>query len=93
MKFLTINRVVVLATPVFTTVAVAIAHLLLTRFGYHVSPDALVPVETTVAISAGGAALKWLHGYQKHEERQHELVLLKAGVPTMKTAPAKASTK
>ena len=68
-----INRVVVLATPIFTTLAVAISHLLLTRFGYHVSPDALVPVETTIAISAAAAAIKWLHGYQLHEKRQAEL--------------------
>ncbi len=75
MKFFTINRVVALATPLFTTLAVAIAHLALTRFGFHVSPDAIVPVETTVAVSAAGAALKWLHGYQKHEQRQAELAL------------------
>ncbi len=67
-----VNRVVALLTPVFTLASVAASQLVLTRFGFHVPPEALVPVETTVAVSAAGSALKWLHGHQKYEELVHD---------------------
>jgi hypothetical protein len=69
---MTVNRVVAVLTPVFTVASVAISQLVLTRFGFHVAPEALVPVETTVAVAAVGAALSWLHGHQKYEALVHD---------------------
>lgn len=69
---MTVNRVVAFLTPAFTIASVAVSQLALTRFGFHVSPEVLVPVETTVAASAAGAALKWLHGHQKYEQLVHD---------------------
>lgn len=68
-----VNRIIAFLTPVFTTAAVALSHLALTRLGFHISPDALVAVETTVAASAAGAALKWLHGHQRYESYLHDI--------------------
>jgi hypothetical protein len=89
-----LNRVVVLLTPLFTTAAVAVSHLALTRFGFHVSPNTLVAVETTVGGSAAAAALKWLHGHQKYEVLQHDLetLLMVQGYTPPATPPTQPAT-
>jgi hypothetical protein len=69
-----LNRIVVLATPVFSAVA-AVGTAWLAR---HVPglpaipPSDLIALEITGATAAGAAALKWLHGSQAAEKYAHE---------------------
>jgi len=66
-----LNRVVVLLTPLFTAAAAVGSAWLVKHFpGLPVpSQGELLGVELAGATAAGGAALKWLHGHQKYEDR------------------------
>lgn len=75
-----INRVVALATPLFSAAGAVGSAWLLKHFpGAPVpSPTELLGVEITVATSATAAAVKWLHGHQRYEADLHKTLL--AGV-------------
>lgn len=66
-----VNRLVALLTPVFAAAAAVGSAWLLEHFpGLPVPSTAeLTAVEALGATTAGGAALKWLHGHQAYERR------------------------
>ncbi|MFZ1925299.1 MAG: hypothetical protein WAU42_04050 [Solirubrobacteraceae bacterium] len=66
-----INRVVALATPVFSAVAAVGSAWAAKHFPGLPTPSTgqLLGVELAGATAATGAALKWLHGHQKYEAR------------------------
>src|SRR5579862_986678 len=74
------NRIVTILTPVFTAVAALGSGYIAKSTGLNVSPAELLAVETTVGVSAAGAAIKWLHGWSVFEQaEQHaQLVLAEA---------------
>src|ERR1700743_3106684 len=70
-RMIPINRLVALLTPVFAAAAVVGSAWLLKHFPGLPFPSTaeLTAVEALGATTAGAAALKWLHGHQKWEER------------------------
>jgi hypothetical protein len=86
-----VNRVVALLTPVFSAGAAVGSAWLLKHFPGLPAPSAgeILGVEVTVATSAAGAALKWLHGHQAYEQRlvQYAEVLKQGEVAVGKADP------
>lgn len=67
-----INRLVVLATPIFVGLAAALASWIAEHFPGAPALDTteLTAVMVLAAGSALTAAAQWLHGWQKHEKAQ-----------------------
>ena len=66
-----LNRVVTMATPIFAGVSGWIVEWCAKNLpgAPALSKSELTACFVTGAGAAGAAALKWLHGWQKHEER------------------------
>lgn len=89
-----VNRLVALLTPVFAAAAAVGSAWLLKHFpGLPVPSTAeLTAVEALGATTAGGAALKWLHGHQAREKRfdDAEIVTKQLFAPVTAAAPVLA---
>jgi hypothetical protein len=91
-----VNRLVALLTPVFSAAAAVGSAWLLKHFPGLPVPSTveLTAVEVLGATTAGGAALKWLHGHQAFEKRldeaERDAKLLAAHVTAAAPALAKA---
>ena len=69
------NRIVVLLTPLFAALAGAAASWLAENFpgSPQIDETQLTALIVAAATSALAMAAKWLHGWQKHEERRDKL--------------------
>jgi hypothetical protein len=74
------NRVVAVLTPlVFAPLAGTAAAWLAEHFpGVEIQQSSLQEIFIAGALIALAPAAQWLHGWQKHEAQQHELVLASA---------------
>lgn len=68
------NRIVVLLTPIFAALSGWIAQLITEHFpgAPNLNREELTAVFITGAVAAITAAVKWLEGWQKHEERLND---------------------
>ena len=84
---MSLNRLVVLLTPIFAAAAGTVAAWLAEHFpGVEIDQGALQEIFIAGALIALAPAVQWLHGWQKYEARQsqlqHDLVLANATAPT-----------
>jgi hypothetical protein len=71
---MTPNRLVALLTPLFASAAGLVAKLIAENApGLNISAEDLTTVFVGGSLIALAPALQWLHGWQKHEEREAEI--------------------
>jgi hypothetical protein len=79
-----INRIATLLTPVFAAVAGWVATWIAENFPYLESmgfnETQILGFFITGAVAALGIAYKWLDGWQKDQQQEHEKVLARMGV-------------